>query len=484
MEEILLYKALACLTPEEYKLFMIFVDSPFFNSEKKVVALLSTLSKHHPKFAESKSLLAANQIKKLGLNSEGSLRNLRSRVLKLLMKFLTLQALEKHPNTERLLLLDALLDRKIKDLFREKLHDLSELLESDKKNENKEDNMHQSRFLLADFRLQGLLQGWESPMVFQNYMDNCDAYFLLNKIKVACQFLLFQHIEKQPDNHLIFDELAFLLPFHDRLIAADPTLLAWKMQYELLKNPFEKNDFEDFLVFFHKNSTQIPVIEQRHLYNTAHNFFIGRLNAGHFNTLSELKDYYARLLVLYKFAAEQNLLLEADGSIPQQRFKNVISAACNAGDVAWAKLFLDQKLAFVLPKDQDDLRLFCLGAIGFYKRDYKTAAKNLSCVSPHGNDFYYFDIATLQSRIFYVENEFDPLEKKAETVRRKLQKTQVSKQHSSSYANFFKMLRKLFKLKYDPNQPKSARLQLRKAIEDTNPIAQKKWLLEACDGKW
>lgn len=477
MEEILLYKTLALLTPEEYKRFVVFVDSPFFNSEKKVIALLGILSKHHPKFEESRSLSAKSQIKKLGLGSEGSLRNLRSRAMKLLMEFMTLQALVKRPNAEGLLLLEALLDRKAKDLFRDKLHDLSQSLDM-------EDNIHRSRFFLDDFRLQGLLQSWESPLVFQDYMDSSDAYFLLNKIKIACQFLLLQRVKRQHDDHPVFDELAFLLPFHNRLITTDPTLLAWKMQYDLLKAPSGENDFEGFLTFFHKNSANIPVLEQRQLYNTAHNFFIGRLNAEHFNTLPELNDYYARLLVLYKFADEQNLLLEADGSIPQQRFKNVISAACNAGDTAWAKSFLDQKLVFVLPKDQDDLRSFCLGAIGFYARDYKTAAQNLACVSPHDNDFYYFDIATLQSRIFYVEDEFELFEKKADTVRRKLKTTKISEKHHNSYVNFFKIIHKMFNLKYDPNQPKSARLHLRKTIEDTNPIAQKKWLLEACDGKW
>lgn len=470
MEELLLYRKLRDLTQEEFQEFIVFADSPFFNADNRVPGLLRLLQQAHPRFEESRAIAKNTLVKALGLKSEESLRQLRTRTVKLLPRFFVQKELEEQPNTARLLLLDALQNRKLDKDLRSELDDFEVNISAD-------DRPFHAQFRLDGFRLRELLRHQEGIFIFERYIESGNRYFLLKKIKQGCQLLKFQQIYKKKESNNLFMELDFLLPLHEKMFLKNAVLSAWRRMFELLKNPDEPTGLQSVQDFIAASGAEIPKKEQKDLFNTANNLLIGRLTQGHFNTLPELDWFYQTLTGQYRFAAREDLLYEG-GYIPHARFKNVVAVACNAGQIDWAKDFLEGNIDKVMPEFREDLRELCSGSIAFYEHDLKSAAEHLSRISTRGNDFYFFDLESLQMRIFFLENDFDLFETRSEAVRKKLKTSGLSQAHIENYDNYFHLLKELFHLKNHPGTTAAQWQAFRQKVEKTNPVNQKKWLLE------
>lgn len=465
-----LYQTLSKLSGEDFKDFISFAESPFFNTDKQIPRLLRQLQAAHPDFSDAPGLATNKLAKALGIRSEESLRQLRSRALHLLPDFYAQQELKKQPNTARLLRLDALQHRELDKELRAELDDFESHIDPD-------DRPFHARFRLDDFRLRELLRRQESLFIFEQYIDSGNRYFLLKKIKQGCQLLLFQQVYKKQAPNTLFTELDFLLPLHDELIRNSPALDAWRQLYDLLNNPGNTAGLSVLQDFISANSGEIPGKERKDLFNTANNLLIGKMTKGYFNILPELNWFYQTLYEQYRFAAAEDLLQE-DGFIQPGRFKNVMAAACNCGQTAWARAFVEENLQRVMPESRDELHELCLASIAFYENDYKTAGEHLARLSARSNEFYFFDAESLQMRIFFLENDYEPFEARGEAVRKKLKKSGLSQAHLDNYGNYFRLLREMFQLRLHPGTTAAQWAAFRQKVEETNPVNQKKWLLE------
>lgn len=470
MEDYKLYQKLRALTKEDMEAFIAFAESPFFNTDKQIPRLLRQILPAHPNYANSQGLTKNKLAKALGIKSEESLRQLRSRTLQLLPGFYTQQELKKQPNTARLLLLDALLNRKLDKDLRSELDDFEAGISPD-------DRPFHARFRLDDFRLRELLRRQESLFVFEQYIDSGNRFFLLKKLKQGCQLLLFQQVYKKQAPNTLFTELDFLLPLHDEIIRNNAVLNAWQQLFGLLKNPDDQAGLARLQDFITANRTAIPKKERKDLFNTANNLLIGKLTKGHFNTLPDLNWFYQTLHTQYQFAATEDLLQE-DGFIQPGRFKNVMAAACNCGQTAWARVFVEENLHQVMPELRDELHELCLGSITFYEHDHKTSGEHLARMSARGNEFYFFDLESVQMRIFFLENDYETFESRGEAVRKKIKNSGLSQAHLDNYGNYFRLLKELFQLKIHPGTTTAKWAAFRQKVEKTNPVNQKKWLLE------
>ncbi|MFN0216697.1 MAG: hypothetical protein ACKVT2_20760 [Saprospiraceae bacterium] len=470
MKETLLHKMLRNLTVKEFSEFVAFADSPFFNRDKRVVSLLERLQKAHPEFKESPAIAMNTLVKELKLGSEGNLRQLYSRTFKLLPGFFAQKELDQQPNTTRLLLLDALLNRSLENEFRSELQDFEQKISLD-------DQPFHARLRLYDFRLQEQNRGWSKGFVLPAYLDSSTAYFLLKKLKQASMLLLLQRVYKQIVETNLLHEMEFLLPFHEKLVKKDVVLFAWKQMYDLLNSADPGEDGTGLWQFVEKNKANIPPKEQKDLFNTRSNYLVGNLNRGHYSTLAELNWFYDNLTELYRFAVTNNLLHEGM-YITRERFKNVLSAACSAGQSGWARDFLAENLVKVMPNHREDLWSFCAGMIAFYEHDFQKAAVLLSIVSTHSNEFYFFDVASLLMRIYLKEKNMDLFDSRAEAVRKKLPKTGFSDNNRRNYSNYFRLLKEMFDLKNHPATNVKAWNTFQEKVKNTNPVNQKKWLLE------
>ncbi|MBL7776460.1 MAG: hypothetical protein JNK89_10695 [Saprospiraceae bacterium] len=459
------------LSAEEYEAFARFADSPYFNSDKRIAQLLRLLQPAHPDFRESPATAINRLAKALGFNSEEGVRQLRTRTLKLLPAFYAQQELARQPNTARLLLLDALQHRRLEKPLRDEIDAFETQIDPD-------DRPFHTRLRLDNLRLDELLRNQSSFFVFEQYIASCNRYFLLEKLKQGCQLLLFQQVYKKTDPHALFDELDMLLPVQEPLIRESAALSAWALLFGLLKNPQGQNGFLPLQHYLAQHGANIPKKERKDLFRTAANLLTGKLTKGHFNTLEELNWFYRTQFEQFQLAESEGWLIEDNGFMLPGRFKNVVAAACNCGQTAWAKNFLRHNQPFLPPEQRSDLLDLCLGSVAFYEGDYQQAAEHLARVPTRDNEFYFFDTESVRMRIFYLENDYDLFESRHEAVRRKLKVSELAQVHRDNYGNYFRFLREMFLLKINPETTAAHWSAFRQKVEAAHPVNQKKWLLE------
>ena len=107
---------------ELMKLFK-FLNSPYFNNSKRIIALFQILKKNYPEF-DSRSFTRENIFKSIYKKAEyndSTFRNLMSDLLKLTLKFVMLEGLEKKEVESYFYITQELFSRGNIDLFKIKM---------------------------------------------------------------------------------------------------------------------------------------------------------------------------------------------------------------------------------------------------------------------------------------------------------------------------------------------------------------------------
>lgn len=461
------------LTADEFRSFVRFAASPWFNRNSKGLIYLEILQKSFPEM-NAPALLKNNLIKKLFPkdDSDKNLKPLRSYLVKLLKEFLQQTELARQPNTQRLLLLDGLLHHQLDGEFQEELETFGQSVDPDER-------LFYTRYRLAAYRLFNLERGGKGEFTLESYFSDFNQFALLEKLKQSCLLMLFLRIRGKEEMHWLFQELDFLSNLHEKTIRQTPVLHAYAEMFAVLKKNEPRMDLQTLRGLLELYQSEIPAPEWKDLQNFQVNYLIGKLNRGHFSTYTDLCYCYENLFQLYKTLASGNFLTEGE-HIPHQRFKNVVSVALNAGNSAWAAEFLQNNAGKIHRNYRDDLIQFCQGAICFYSGKTQDAFSHLSQVSTKQNEFYYFDIYSINMRICFETEDEKGFDAMYENVRKRLGQQNVSPTHTESYRSFYNFLKNLFRLTNEPDKTKrkSGLKLLLARIERTDPVNQKKWLLE------
>jgi len=126
------YKALNILrtfTPEEVKQFTHFLDSPYFNTSKKVARLFRILKPFHPDFSSQK-FTNRNLKKKIGTISDSTLKNLFANLYPLCEKFISLKSFLTDGEAHDIQLISGLFQRNLHSLCKENITRLRTQLDS------------------------------------------------------------------------------------------------------------------------------------------------------------------------------------------------------------------------------------------------------------------------------------------------------------------------------------------------------------------
>jgi len=82
--------------------------------------------------------------------------------------------------------------------------------------------------------------------------------------------------------------------------------------------------------------------------------------------------------------------------------------------------------------------------------------------------------------IYYEQESFQALDALLDSFRVFIHRKKVMGYHKANYLNLISMTKKLMQL---PVYSKEEKIQFRKQIEETKPLAGQKWLLEQLDKK-
>ncbi|MEO1516804.1 MAG: hypothetical protein AAFV95_17415 [Bacteroidota bacterium] len=296
---------------------------------------------------------------------------------------------------------------------------------------------------------------------FEDCMNNLDLFFVLTKLKYACEKFNRGNILQEEKDIPFLEELRRYcreqgesLPMVHRMYAQMLDLLEQKEldQYQAVKQLF----FENYAIF--------QPIDQLILLGYLANLSIGIVRRNN-------EEYLNELFSLYQFGIEKRALL-AEGYISAEQFINVVIVACGRRDWDWLSWLLKKHTSDLLPDDRQNVVHLSNAYIAFYRKNFLEVIGNLAQVEILDPGIA-FRLKALQLRAYYEQyGKHELVIDNAKTFELYLKRhKKMSEAMISAYLNFIKLLRKMMRKRVNKDQ-------LIEEVEASKPLLLKKWLLD------
>lgn len=328
-----IYKIYAALADDDRAAFGRYLDSPYFNMSQRLID-----------FRKGLEMIMTQQLDQ-GIDSETFWKSLPgvttayrangfdklcSEALNALNDFLAMQTIRSHPATMASHQLQAYLDRNLDD-FIPGLYDaiVSKLADDLSFDTSGLHASHRIAHLFGQhlFRVNPIPPG-EHLLEIDHRLN---LYYFASKLELAGAIDAYQ---EGFNGSLVMSEMDAVVRFFESMPEDLPILLkghglAWTMlrkqdsaQYFRLKKLLDDQ------------GDQLPITDQKALFQMALNFCVGQLNLENESFEEELDQLQLRLL-------EKGLIL-IDGKLTPQHFKNIVQVRLRLGHLDWVRGFLEQ----------------------------------------------------------------------------------------------------------------------------------------------
>ncbi len=258
-----------------------------------------------------------------------------------------------------------------------------------------------------------------------------------------------------------------------RLIEAEADFLkvpAIAIYYYCYRSISEK-DNEHYFIQLRKSinqyKQQFTPAEMRDIYTIAINYSIRRLNTG-------AKHYIRETFELYLLSLEQGFLVE-DGIMQDSTYTNLVSLACKLEKFAWAKKFIEEHRASLRLNSQTPLYHYSLGKL-FYEQGLPDQSLPHLVLVDAKASFIFLGARIMQLKIYYEQQEFDPLESLLDSLRVYLQRSKNLAYRKAHYANIIAFTKQLLSLS---TMTKEEKLGFKKRVVEAEVLGEKDWFLKA-----
>ncbi|PHN02698.1 hypothetical protein [Flavilitoribacter nigricans] len=467
-----LLNLLKTLSAEEMRWMAKFVRSPYHNSNKEVIALFDHLRKFHPK-CDSASLSRDRIFQKIWPQTpyqDRQLRLLMFRLSNLIEAFLVAQQVKQDQIRYDQLLVSALAERDLYDLFVQKNQALTETLEQQP---------------LRDERYYELL--WQLKLQWTSHPETVrlqiptkhlhetgellDSFYAIAKLRYSSDLLNRQNI--LPENYSIFllEELRKLAP-ENAAFQDNKVVLLYCDLLHLIEQPLNEAYYRRFEANFTLHQDLLKRIDRgamlRCLINAATQLYI----AGKTSYLNNQYQWFLSGL-------EADLFTE-NGRLPESTFLNIVVTATILRKVDWTRDFIDQYSALM----SANMLNFAKAYWHFSRREFQESntflarvkeqdfshqlRKKLLSVRNHFeifcNDYSYYSLFLDESRAF------------EKFVRRN---EQLTERRAKAYLNFLTCVRKIGKLRSENKRvEEKQKARLIEEIAGLQPLEARPWLLE------
>jgi len=463
------------LNSREFKRFVEFVHSPYFNKHERLQALADYLLLYLPDRNE-KALDRHEVFWHLFPDEtdyqEQKLSDLMSYLVKLLEQFLALQAYEQNEVAQQLHLLTALASRDLHKPFQQVQRGLRRQL--DKQVQRDE------RFYLQEYDY------WdESDLYFmrqqkrtkdvslQNKVDALDLFYLTAKLKNACEMVNRQHVISESYHFWLTDEVLHYLRDHIHEYHEHPAIVAYFHILKTLTETEAEDHFHELKRVLATNISRFAQEELRYMYLYVQNYIIHRINKGH-------ADFLRELFELYQWLLETGIILE-DGFLSQWDYKNIVSAGYRLGEFTWTEKFIHAYKENLREEERENAFNYNLANLYYFRQEYRNAKRLLQTVE-FSDVYYALGARSLLLKIYYDTQDFDPLFSLLDSFAVYLKRNkEVSSYQQQIHLSFLKLVRRLANMRSKQlagtgaiDQPAVNKLWER--VNETREVANLAWL--------
>jgi len=469
---------LKSFSKKEFQKFDQFINSPYFNTDIKLIQLYEVLQKKGLKAEFSDQIqhkvyqLVFENTNNATLNKveKKTLRTKLSKLNQLAQQFLVIENLNENKNNYHNQLYKCLLNKKQLNAFlilfnrdkktlstktRKDTYDFEHLYKLE---------THYLEYLFLSGKLYSLR---ENNIISVLY--NLDVFYLQNKLSHYIESLALQQNSsfQYSLNKILFDATKNLLELPD--FKDEISLQVLKNSVAFLENS-NLSSYNSYFLLLQKNHNKIPIGNLRGYYQILQNFLTKEIKKG--NTILEKE-----LIQLHFSMDEENLLIEG-GLVSPIKLKNIVVRLCKSKNFKEAVYFTDKYYSKVRQEERKSVYNHCLASISFYKKDYEKSLEHLLEVEGT-NVTLETNHRLLMMKLLYERDKH--YSEKTERYYRSAEKfffdnKLLSSQNKKSYKNFTHIIINLYRLKH--NEGKMTIEKLNQKLESQDYNIDKKWLLE------
>jgi hypothetical protein len=297
----------------------------------------------------------------------------------------------------------------------------------------------------------------------QEVLNSSSVVFVLSTLRYACISITHQNLFKKKYEIPFID--AILLTIEAGNYASITSIQFYHACYIALTKPEVDDNYKHLKRYIVDYPDILPADEFRELYEMAINYCIKRLNKGNLYYLEEAFELYIN-------GIDNEVLLE-NGYLSHVAYKNTVAIGLHLEKFEEVKALIPRGEVLLHLEHRESYVHYNTANFYFATKDYKKAIQLL--ISMEYDDlFMTIGAKLLLLKIYVTEESFDLLESFlhsfAQFVRRK---SELSSTHKQSFLNTIRFTQKVVDA-----YTKEQKAALIEEITATNPLPEKRWLLE------
>lgn len=447
---------LKSFSEEELKKFRRFLDSPYFNTSKKVIELFNLLCRFYPDF-RSKLLTKENLYFRLHKDrktySDSTMRDLLSELLDLLQRYLTYENFEKNCPVKFEYLSIELTNKRQALLISRLLKNLQLSLMSSQYLDT-ERYYARHKFHLMKFN---------AEFTLSEFKNSAQAQLTVNELLYSTNNLLYFFISEYISEYI--NMVIYALEFKARMPETCwLDLIDMKRLQKALKSAPDSNlaatyiaaylAFRNLKNFSYYQEYKKLVLEQKSTF-TSDEFYHHYTLLMNYLTISaslskDDKIYNEELLNLYMEFVENEYYKSSIATYLQPAlFRNMVLHGLAMKQFNWVDRLILISAKKLPPDLQDDMRNLAIAYLNFEKNDYYGAWHFLTKIkSPHY--LFKYDIRNLALRIYYELGQFVETLNLIQNYRKFLQRSEmISDEQKNKFSQHLNYLERLVKFRSD-----------------------------------
>ncbi len=365
MEKSKLIKVFKTLDEEELKLLRKFVRSPYYNTNKEVIALCDYLVKLAPDFEPRKieRRLVYKKISGGKTYVDGKMRFVMTNLLSTLRQFLIQQSYEEKPLNNQLQLLKVYNERNLDQLFQSALKDIRlEIEERPADDQNDFYFPYQIEHSYHAFLMKAQQRDIEPNL--QNVSSRLLSFYLINQLRYYTAMLSYQHL-KHVDYQLHFEPYVFDY-LSKNWEQHEPIIGAYYFSLMTLTNGENEQHYQQLRLLLNTSRDEMPTGLLPDIYVHARNYCIRRVNM--MNDVHYLEELFA----LYQMMLEQDILLNVDGYLSPNDYRNIVVNGARLKEFKWVEAFIEGYRQRLHEQIRDDYYKYCLAQLRFFQKDFNS----------------------------------------------------------------------------------------------------------------
>lgn len=467
MEKSKLITILKTFSDSEVKELGKFLEGTSYRKEGAVFSLFKYLKKYHPELPTSKIEKAHIQ-KVLFKKTSKNYRRLFDVMYQLsivMEDFLILKQLEIQKTDRDFLLLEAYKTKKLDKLFFQKIGSIDKRWETEKEPGIK--HLHD------DYRLKEICLLHPSYSLISekkinafDLIDSIDLYHFITKLNwVLCASMTYTQLSTpQKNQHLISEVIK--IAAHPKFKTI-PQVFIYSKLIDALSNNRHENYTEIKNAFF-SNIQLFNEYEKLDIYNS--------LNILLSKSPNRAANYIQEMFELNRFATESKLILE-DGYLYIVNFQNIVSIACIANELNWAKEFIAEFKGYIKEDSRTNATLLCEAILGLYSKNFEEGIVKISQLT-FTDPIINIIARGVQLQCYYEleEDYYELLMDSTKSFTLFLNRNQsIADSFRKSALNFISAIKKLKRLK---NTNSKMSKVLKEEIKNESQLINKYWLLQ------